>query len=408
MAQIYLSPYAEAAKRTREAHRRALGLPETTPTALAAERYAEILGEGELARSRQSEQQTQENWEKQFGLNQQISQANIATQQQELAYEGERITLAQQQAREQRRTLEAQGNAQKTYALAQMGGGWFGGTAPAPAPAPTPMGPHSQAQATTGVPTTTSPTTTTTPPTPFESGLQNVTNTIGKGLQTAAVVTGRPEAALLGLGIQAIPTAVKGVKAVYNVVSSMFTGKPLGPADYSQSYSGIGTVPDAAPFPEYPFDFSGLGDFGLSAGPATSGAGPGSTGAPVSSEGSAASAGDWGGTVICTELHRQGILDSETYAADSAFGKTLSDEVLTGYHVWGEPLARAMSKSKSLTKVVWIFARPWATEMAYQAGIRTKGHLAGRLIMKVGIPMCRIIGKTVNYIKSFAPVYRLA
>jgi len=99
------------------------------------------------------------------------------------------------------------------------------------------------------------------------------------------------------------------------------------------------------------------------------------------------------GTVICTELNRQGILDDETYLADSEFGKLLPYNVLRGYRLWGTKLAEAMKKSKLLTKIVWTFAKPWTEEMAYKAGFRKKGNLFGKLMTKIGIPICGFIGQ---------------
>ncbi len=101
------------------------------------------------------------------------------------------------------------------------------------------------------------------------------------------------------------------------------------------------------------------------------------------------------GTVICTELFRQGLLDEKTYLADSAYGSLLDDEILIGYRVWGEGVARLMRESKTFTKVVSLFSIPWAKEMAYQMGVLDKGHWLGRTMNIVGIPICRLIGRLI-------------
>ncbi len=100
-----------------------------------------------------------------------------------------------------------------------------------------------------------------------------------------------------------------------------------------------------------------------------------------------------GGTVICTELYRQGLLDKKTYLADSVYGALLDDAVLIGYHSWAEGIADKMRDSKILTRVVSLIAIPWAKEMAYQMGVLDKGHWLGKVMNIVGIPICRLIGR---------------
>ena len=102
-----------------------------------------------------------------------------------------------------------------------------------------------------------------------------------------------------------------------------------------------------------------------------------------------------GGTVICTELYKQGLLDEKTYKADSAYGSLLDDDILIGYKVWGQVVARLMSKSKVFTRIVSIFAIPWAKEMAFQIGVLDEGSWLGRIMNKIGIPICRFIGRLI-------------
>jgi len=99
------------------------------------------------------------------------------------------------------------------------------------------------------------------------------------------------------------------------------------------------------------------------------------------------------GTVICTELYRQGLLDKEIYLADSTYGALLDDAVLIGYHSWAEGIASKMRDSKILTRVVSLIAIPWAKEMAFQMGTLDKGHWLGKAMNIVGIPICRFIGR---------------
>lgn len=99
------------------------------------------------------------------------------------------------------------------------------------------------------------------------------------------------------------------------------------------------------------------------------------------------------GTVLCTELYRQGKLEHNIYAADSAYGRTLDPEVLAGYHTWAVPLAGLMAKSKVVTAILEPFIRAWAQEMAYRMKAVDKGSLLGKCLERAGVPICRLIGK---------------
>jgi hypothetical protein len=102
------------------------------------------------------------------------------------------------------------------------------------------------------------------------------------------------------------------------------------------------------------------------------------------------------GTVICTELHRQGLLDQQTFEVDQEFGKIMrkeQPEVMIGYWTLAMPLVALMQKSKIFTHVVALFAKPWAHHMAYLMGARTKDNLFGRLIMTIGKPVCTLAAK---------------
>ena len=94
-----------------------------------------------------------------------------------------------------------------------------------------------------------------------------------------------------------------------------------------------------------------------------------------------------GGTVICTELHRQGIMSDEIFEADKAFGKRQDLETLKGYHSWAIPLSNLMRKSKLVTWIITPIAMAWADNMA------GKPNVLGVFLNKIGIPICRFIGK---------------
>ena len=102
--------------------------------------------------------------------------------------------------------------------------------------------------------------------------------------------------------------------------------------------------------------------------------------------------GSTGITVICTELHRQGLLSDEVYQSDHKFGLTLSPTTLEGYQLWAVPLVKLMQESKLLTKVVAPFGLAWAKEIHKQVSGQGNGSQFGRVMLSVGLPICYVIG----------------
>ena len=59
-----------------------------------------------------------------------------------------------------------------------------------------------------------------------------------------------------------------------------------------------------------------------------------------------------------------------------------------------DPIVRRMQKSILFTDLVSIFAIPWALEMAHIMKPKEyKTNLFGKLIMKIGLPLCKWVGK---------------
>ncbi len=101
-----------------------------------------------------------------------------------------------------------------------------------------------------------------------------------------------------------------------------------------------------------------------------------------------------GGSVICTELHRVGLMDDETYHLDELFGARLQDHILDGYRCWANPVVKLMQKSKLFTKIVSIPALKWADSMA------GKPNFIGDMILIGGLQLCSFIGIVrLNYKK---------
>ena len=98
-------------------------------------------------------------------------------------------------------------------------------------------------------------------------------------------------------------------------------------------------------------------------------------------------------SVICTELHRQGLMSTPVYMLDAEYGKLLKEEsphVVIGYHFLAKPIVKLMRKSKFFTKLISYPALKWAHQIA---GI--ENSITGSLIFNVGQPICGIIGKLI-------------
>ena len=160
----------------------------------------------------------------------------------------------------------------------------------------------------------------------------------------------------------------------------------------TQSFAGpTGQAMGPAPSP----DVFSPDDFGLSADQAQA-ADPSATFGDQFGESTASAGGDDSGKVICTELHRQGKLDNATMAADKEFGEMVAENdphTMAGYHLWAKPVVRLMQKSKIITWLVALLALPWAREMFLRQTGSGRGSWRGRILMRLGIPVCRFIGR---------------
>lgn len=97
-----------------------------------------------------------------------------------------------------------------------------------------------------------------------------------------------------------------------------------------------------------------------------------------------------GVTLICTELKRQGLLPKEVQEADHNFGVALTKsepETMAAYQSMAAPIVNLMKKSSAFTSLVAFWAIPWAYHVA------GKKNLVGQLVMSLGLPLCRLVGK---------------
>ena len=99
------------------------------------------------------------------------------------------------------------------------------------------------------------------------------------------------------------------------------------------------------------------------------------------------------GTVICTELHRQGYMSNEMLELDRKYGMAIranDHNVYVGYICLASPIVSLMKKSRLFTELISYPALAWAEDMAYNKS------LLGKVINKLGQPVCRVVGQLVE------------
>ncbi len=99
--------------------------------------------------------------------------------------------------------------------------------------------------------------------------------------------------------------------------------------------------------------------------------------------------GGGGITVICTELHRQGKMSDEMYAATATYGIIIKEEdpsIYVGYRLWADPIVRLMKKSELLSKVVSVPTLAWGRLQ------QNEETVFGEILKFIGVPFCRVLG----------------
>lgn len=97
--------------------------------------------------------------------------------------------------------------------------------------------------------------------------------------------------------------------------------------------------------------------------------------------------------VICTELHRQGLMSREDYERCARHAREhLSGAHLRGYHLWALAVVRKMRRSKRATAFWRFLAQARADHIAFLYGDRSRRNRLGAILCAIGHPACRLIG----------------
>jgi hypothetical protein len=119
--------------------------------------------------------------------------------------------------------------------------------------------------------------------------------------------------------------------------------------------------------------------------------------------------------IICSKLHDKGLMPAKIFAADQAYGKWLyknDKAVYRGYIRWAR-IVTAWMDGKGPAFMVWIkddekrnqlqreaitrmalrIGSPWSLHMAFLMGAVPNDNLRGRVLMTIGVPICRLLDK---------------
>lgn len=98
-------------------------------------------------------------------------------------------------------------------------------------------------------------------------------------------------------------------------------------------------------------------------------------------------------TVICTELHRQGLLSHDLYAHPKALQHffNLHPYTIAGYQLWGAGVAERMRSSSLLSHLMLPVA-----EARYRMVTTGRFNLLGATTIYIGQPICFVLGFLVN------------
>ena len=102
------------------------------------------------------------------------------------------------------------------------------------------------------------------------------------------------------------------------------------------------------------------------------------------------------GTVICTELVRQGKLDKDLYEAGNNHFQSLHSLTIKGYQSWARKVVPLMQKSERLSN----FLLPIALAR-YNHITGKKKNLGGWLTVFVAQPVCYVIGYVIEVLHGY-------
>ncbi len=100
-------------------------------------------------------------------------------------------------------------------------------------------------------------------------------------------------------------------------------------------------------------------------------------------------------SVICTELQRQGLLDTELYEAGHAHFLSLPVQTVAGYRVWANKVVPILQKYPVIARII----APLVTSR-YEYIVHNRFSVFGWFSVAIAQPICYVIGSIVLRIKG--------
>ena len=101
-----------------------------------------------------------------------------------------------------------------------------------------------------------------------------------------------------------------------------------------------------------------------------------------------------GGSIVCTELLRQGLVSAHLVRSATVYKKRFVDEeTYQGYlRIFG-PVVKKMQSSKLVTRIITPIGVCAFTEMGSRVSKRYKSTLTGKVVLGVGQGICKLVGR---------------
>jgi hypothetical protein len=100
------------------------------------------------------------------------------------------------------------------------------------------------------------------------------------------------------------------------------------------------------------------------------------------------------GSVVCTELNRQGYIPDEVLFLEGiARVWYIDNQTYNGYLNIFSPVVELMKKSKLITQIIRPFGVSVAYELASRVSTKYKPSLLGKFVLSIGLPLCKVFGE---------------
>jgi hypothetical protein len=101
-----------------------------------------------------------------------------------------------------------------------------------------------------------------------------------------------------------------------------------------------------------------------------------------------------GGTVICTQLYKDGHLPLSVYLADIRYVRAhFSETTQNGYRFWAVPFVALMRRNRFAYAVGKYAGTRWSYHCASHVTAYMKGNIVGAALTAVLVPICYMIGR---------------